>query len=65
MLLVNVMAHKHAAALPQAGSLGAGKVNLPVAGHEQLHGLELRIVGGKGSTLMHKFVREVLNGVAK
>ena len=52
-------------ALAQWGYFRTLEVDLAIDGHEQLDCLELGVVGGEGSPLMHKLVGQVLDGVAK
>ncbi len=56
---------KGAAALPDRQHLGTLEIHLPVERHQQLHGLELRIMRIERSALMHKLIRQILDRVAE
>src|ERR1035441_361473 len=52
-------------ALAEGGDYGTVEVDLAIQGHEELHGLKLAIVGGKGTTLVDELVGEIFDGVAE
>ena len=54
-----------AATLTQGRHFRALKIHLPVERHQDLHGLQLLISGGKAEALVHEFIRKVLDGVSK
>jgi hypothetical protein len=58
-------AQQGAATLPQGRRFWTFEINLAVEGHEQLHGLQLRIPRGIGKLLMHKFVGQVFDGMGE
>ena len=63
--LKQVVVKKGSAAFPQGDPLGAFEIDLPVETHQQLHGLNLRIVRVQCASLMHELIRQILDGVAQ
>ena len=63
--LKQVVVKQGAAAFPQGDNLGAFEIDLPVETHQQLHGLNLRIMGVQCASLMHELIRQIFDGVAQ
>lgn len=56
---------QRAPTLADTRNFRTGKINLPVDPHEQLHGLNLRVVRAQRTTRVHKIVSQVIDGISK